>query len=131
MKALLTLCLPLSLLMSGCANYTFTSNLDKQNFDDYFAVSKVKYYQAEQLSQFYVQQLGMVEAEDCQTLANQPPASKQQAMISAKRQAAKLGANGIIIDACIAPVSSKQCISSYICYASAIKVSPLTSEKQQ
>lgn len=130
MKTLLNfyLSIPLSLLLSACSSYSFNSNLNKENFEHYFAVSNVDYYQTDQLAKFHVEQLGMVEAEDCQSLVNQPPAEKQQAMISAKRQAAKLGANGIIIDACIAPPRSKQCISSYICYASAIKVSPLTPE---
>jgi len=130
MKASLKFIPPISfaLLLSACSSYYFNSNLDKENFQAYFAVSNVEYYQADKLGDFYVAQLGMIEAEDCQSLANQPPAEKQQAMIAAKRQAAKLGANGIIIDACIAPPSSKLCISSYICYASAIKVSPLASE---
>ncbi|GIC77742.1 Rcs stress response system protein RcsF [Moritella sp. F3] len=117
----------LTILLSGCSTYPLQTNLDKDNFTDYFAVSDVEYYTTSSLLYSHVEQLGLVEGESCQTADNLPPAEEQQAKIAAKRQAAALNANGIIIRSCIAPPASKACLSSYLCYADAIKVTPLTS----
>lgn len=124
-----TLILATTCLLAACSGYSFNTNLDKENFSDYFAVSQVSYYQADQLSDYYVEQMGVIETEDCQTSLMDPPAEKKKAMIAAKRIAAKKGANGIIIDSCIVPPSSKLCLSSYICYSSAIKVTPLKKQE--
>lgn len=121
----LTLLLPF--LLAGCSNYEFNTNLDKQNFSDYFAVSDVNYYEANALTDYYVEQLGMIETEDCQPNLDFPPAEQKNAMIEAKRAAAKLGANGVIVNSCIAQKPSNQCLTSYLCYSNAIKVTPLTS----
>ena len=117
----------LTILLSGCSTYPLQTNLDKDNFTDYFAVSDVDYYTTSSLQRSHVEQLGLVEGESCQTADNLPPAEEQQAKIAAKRQAAALNANGIIIRSCIAPPASKACLSSYLCYGDAIKVTPLAS----
>ncbi|QFI39072.1 hypothetical protein FR932_15010 [Moritella marina ATCC 15381] len=117
----------LTILLSGCSTYPLQTNLDKDNFTNYFAISDVEYYTTSSLQHSHVEQLGLVEGESCQTADNQPPAEEQQAKIAAKRQAAALNANGIIIRSCIAPPASKACLSSYLCYGDAIKVSPLAS----
>ena len=116
----------LTVLLSGCSTYPLQTNLDKDNFTDYFAVSDVEYYTTSSLQNDRVEQLGLVEGESCQTADNLPPAEEQQAKIAAKRKAAALNANGIIIRSCIAPPASKACLSSYVCYGDAIKVTPLT-----
>lgn len=116
----------LTVLLSGCSTYPLQTNLDKDNFTDYFAVSDVEYYTTNSLQNDRVEQLGLVEGESCQTADNLPPAEEQQAKIAAKRKAAALNANGIIIRSCIAPPASKACLSSYVCYGDAIKVTPLT-----
>ena len=117
----------LTILLSGCSNYPLQTNLDKNNFTEYFSISGVEYYTASALHNYHVEQLGLVEGESCQSAKNLPPAEQQQAKITAKRKAAALNANGIIIRSCIAPPASKSCLSSYVCYGDAIKVTPLTS----
>lgn len=116
----------LTVLLSGCSNYPLQTNLDKDNFTNYFSISGVDYYSTNELQNHQVEQLGLVEGESCQTALDLPPAEEQQAKIAAKRQAAALQANGIIIRSCITPPPSKACLSSYICYGDAIKVTPLT-----
>lgn len=126
MKYLFLLCT----LLTGCSNYPIHTNLDKENFTDYFAVSNVQYYQTEALQKYHVEQLGFVEGESCQQMLNQPPAEQEQAMIAAKRKAAALGANGIIIRSCITPPPSKTCHSSYVCYADAIIATSLINDDE-
>jgi len=121
----------LPIVLSGCSTYPLQTNLDKDNFTDYFSISKIEYYTTSTLQHNRVEQLGLVEGESCQTADNQPPAEELQAKIAAKRQAAALNANGIIIRSCIAPPASKACLSSYVCYGDAIKVTPLTSSDNQ
>ncbi|QUM75267.1 hypothetical protein HWV00_02930 [Moritella sp. 24] len=115
----------LTILLSGCSKYPLQTNLDKDNFTNYFSVSSVEYYTPSELQNYQVEKLGLVEGESCQDAANLPPAEEKQAQIAAKRKAAALNANGIIIRSCIAPPASKACISSYICYGDAITVIPL------
>jgi len=117
----------LTILLSGCTKYPLQTNLDKDNFTDYFSISGVEYYTTSELQNYQVEKLALVEGESCQSAANLPPAEEQQAKIAAKRKAATLNANGIIIRSCIAPPPSKACISSYVCYGDAITVTPLTS----
>lgn len=116
----------LTILLTGCAKYPLQTNLDKDNFTHYFSISSVDYYTASELTSYQVQKLGLVEGESCQNADNLPPAEEQQARIDAKRKAAALHANGVIIRSCIAPPASKACLSSYVCYADAITVTPLT-----
>jgi RcsF protein len=125
----------LALLLSGCSNYPLHTNLDKENFTNYFAVSEVNYYDADGLGGYLVEQLGVVEGESCQAAPNQPPATKQIAMIAAKRRAAERQANGVIIRSCIELPSSNACYTGFLCYADAIKVTSLrgddnTAQKQ-
>jgi len=115
----------LTILLSGCSKYPLQTNLDKDNFTNYFSVSSVEYYTPSELQNYQVEKLGLVEGESCQDAANLPPAEETQAKIAAKRKAAALNANGIIIRSCIAPPASKACLSSYICYGDAITVTPL------
>lgn len=116
----------LTVLLSGCSKYPLQTNLDKDNFTSYFAISGVEYYTPDMLHQARVEQLGLVEGESCQTAKDLPPAEEKQAKIAAKRQAAALHANGIIIRSCISPPASRACLSSYVCYGDAIKVTPFT-----
>ncbi|SGY82800.1 Rcs stress response system protein RcsF [Moritella viscosa] len=115
----------LTILLSGCSKYPLQTNLDKDNFTEYFSISGVEYYAADTLQNYQVEQLGLVEGESCQTADNLPPAEEKQAKIAAKRKASALHANGIIIRSCIAPPASKACLSSYVCYGDAINVNPL------
>ncbi|MFT5880501.1 MAG: RcsF protein [Moritella sp.] len=126
MKCLLLICV----VLTGCSHYPIHTNLDKENFTDYFSISNVTYYQTKDLQKYHVEQLGFVEGESCQQMLNQPPAEQEQAMIAAKRQAATLGANGIIIRSCITPPPSKACHSSYVCYADAIIATSLLSDEE-
>ncbi len=115
----------LLLLLTGCSNYTVNTNLDKKNFTDYFAVSGVDYYQTDELVNKKVTHLGIIEGESCQENVKQPPPEANQAKIAAKRRAAELGANGVVIGACIEMEPSKQCVAGIRCFADAVIVTEL------
>ena len=65
------LILMMPLIASGCANYAFNSNLDKENFDEYFKPGSVRIYEQDELADLNYLYLGTIEGESCQADANQ------------------------------------------------------------
>ncbi len=111
------------LLISGCSNYQFSSNLDKENFDAYFKPSQVTIYNKSELASLDYQLLGAVEGSSCQQEVNDIPADIKQARTNARINANNMGANGIVFQSCIDFEEDKSCISNIICYARALDVS--------
>jgi RcsF protein len=66
------LILMMPLIASGCADFAFNSNLDKENFDEYFKPGSVQIYEQGQLADLNYLYLGTVEGESCQSDAKQP-----------------------------------------------------------
>ena len=61
------LILMMPLIASGCADFSFNSNLDKENFDEYFKPGGVQIYEQNQLADLNYLYLGTVEGESCQS----------------------------------------------------------------
>lgn len=116
------LILMMPLLASGCANYAFNSNLDKENFDEYFKPGSVTIYEQADLAELNYLYLGTVEGESCQTDANQPVPNAGEARTLARRRAADMGGNGIAIDKCAEYSDIPGCLKQVICYGQALKV---------
>ncbi|WP_417760154.1 Rcs stress response system protein RcsF [Shewanella sp.] len=111
------------LLLSGCSNYTFHSNLDKDEINNYFKPSQVTLYENRMPDAPYTA-LGMIEGTDCQIDENASPASLANARTDARRKAADKNANGIIMQKCAAiPEPAEGCFSRTLCIGQAIKVS--------
>ena len=112
------------LLLNGCTgNYTFHSNLDEQNFKEYFKAGDVKVFHTGDLPVSAYQPLGLVTGEACQTSSNDKIASKEDARTKARKAAADLGANGIIIRSCATlNESNSSCITHVLCSGQAIKI---------
>lgn len=55
------LILMMPLIASGCADFAFNSNLDKENFDEYFKPGSVRIYEQSELADLNYLYLGTVE----------------------------------------------------------------------
>lgn len=112
-----------TLILAGCSNYQFSSNVDKENFDEYFKPSQVTIYSKDELKLLDYQLLGAVEGSSCQQESNDLPADIKQARTNARINAADMNANGIVFQSCINFEQDDTCISNIICYGRAIDVS--------
>ena len=118
------------LLMSCNSNYTVSTNLDSNNFKEYFSPSKVTIYQNEQEIPQRYKFISLVEGEDCQLKAHHAEPDKINARTNARKQAFKQQGNAIVftgcatIDAAMASPSPKkqQCLSTLVCYGKAYQV---------
>ncbi|MCE0558096.1 MULTISPECIES: Rcs stress response system protein RcsF [unclassified Motilimonas] len=109
------------LLLVGCSQYSFNSNVDKENFDQYFKPSQVTVYDKAQLETLNYIHLTTVEGSVCQQQANEPKPTLADARTQARLAAADAGANGIIFTRCI-ETSDDICLAASLCYGQAIKV---------
>lgn len=120
MKSLLVSTLSL-ILAAGCSTFQMHTNLDKENFTDYFKPSSVQILTKEQVLSLNALQLGTVEGESCQANDTQPVPSKTEAETISRRKAADLGGNAIVFGKCIEMPASSECKASVICYGQAYK----------
>ena len=88
-------------LLSACSHFQFSSNLDKDNFSEYFKPSQVTVYEKSQLTGVDHTFIAAVEGSSCQEEVNDRPADIKQARTHARIQAANLDANGIVFQTCL------------------------------
>jgi RcsF protein len=118
-------------LVSCSTQYQVSTNLDKKNFQQYFAPTSVKIFQNERDFTSSYQFIGAVEGQDCQVKSHLAAPDKVIARTRARAQAFKKNANAIIFTGCALiedDKSSRQCLSTVVCYGKAYFVSP---EKKQ
>jgi RcsF protein len=115
----------IALLLSACASdYTFKSNLDSKDIDDYFKASDVQLYEGNQLPKGQFTILGLVEGEACQETSQDAPPQMAVARTNARRAAADLGANGFVVKSCfMITEADSSCFSRALCVGQAIKTS--------
>lgn len=116
------LILMMPLIASGCADFSFNSNLDKENFDEYFKPGGVQIYEQNQLADLNYLYLGTVEGESCQSDAKQPVPNAGEARTLARRRVADMGGNGVTFDKCAEFNDTPGCLKQVICYGQALKV---------
>ncbi len=116
------LILMMPLIASGCADFAFNSNLDKENFDEYFKPGGVRIYEQNQLADLNYLYLGTVEGESCQADANQAVPNAGEARTLARRRVADMGGNGVSFDKCAEFSDVPGCLKQVICYGQALKV---------
>ncbi|WP_406666682.1 Rcs stress response system protein RcsF [Gallaecimonas sp. GXIMD1310] len=116
----------LPLLLTGCASqYAVHTNLDKENFSHYFAPSGVKLVTADSLAGQSYQVLAMVSGDSCQQQPNLPPANASDARTDARRKAAKLGANALLVRQCLTlsgDDAAPGCITQVVCQGQALRI---------
>ena len=122
----ITAALILSLLAAGCAKINdISTNLDRDNFKNYFAPTKVKIVESEKDFTGKYQFIGLVEGESCQEKSHHAAPNEIDARTEARRQAYKLDANAIIFSQCVIieeDKAAKYCLASTVCYGRAYKV---------
>lgn len=119
-------------LASCSGSFTTSTNLDAQNFTDYFAPTKVKVYTSVNEIQGQFKSLGLVEGEDCQTKAHYAKPDEVIARTDARKKAYQLNANAIVFTGCTmlqGESVAKQCVSSMICYGQAYYITANPSQK--
>ncbi|RCU48888.1 MULTISPECIES: Rcs stress response system protein RcsF [Corallincola] len=115
----------LLLTLSGCSGYSLHTNLDKQNFDDYYRPSSVTVYTAEQLTDLNYKELGPVQGESCRNRSDLPPAQVSDARTQARTSVAEMGGNGVTFSQCLTLTGDDSlpgCIDSIICIGTALAV---------
>jgi len=118
------LVLGFSILLSACSHFEFSSNMDKDNFNQYFKPSQVIIYEKSELNKLDYAFIGAVEGSSCQAEENDRAADIKQARTNARIKAADLYANGIVFQSCITFPADAVCKSNIICYGQAIHVDP-------
>ena len=115
-----------SLLVTGCAKINdISTNLDRENFKNYFSPTKVKIVASEEDLVGKHKFLGLVEGESCQEKAHHAAPNEIDARTEARGKAYKLGANTIIFSQCVMieeDNAAKYCVASTVCYGRAYKV---------
>lgn len=118
-------------LLVGCAGkYTFNSNLNKNEINEYFKVSTVQLIEKSHIPPRPFNPLGIVDGESCQIGLNDAPASAAMARTQLRKHAANKGANGVMLDNCInfdEPDSG--CITRVYCVGQAISMESAQSYK--
>ncbi|MGB0893504.1 MAG: Rcs stress response system protein RcsF [Parashewanella sp.] len=116
--------IPLMLGLNACtSSYTFNSNVDSAAIKEYFKASNVTLFERGQFPSKNYQQLGLVEGESCQIAINDKPAELSQARTKARRHAADLGANALLVKHCaVINTRSAECITQVICSGLAVKI---------
>ena len=103
------------------------SKVINENFQQYYSPTSVKIYQSEQEFSSAYQYVGVVEGQDCQSKDHLASPDEIIARTHARTQAFEKRANAIIFTGCALIAddkSSKQCISTLVCYGKAYIVSP-------
>lgn len=110
------------LFTTACSNFEYSTNLDKENFDEYFKPSEVTVYQKSDLEDLEYDVIGAVDGSSCQQKENEVPANERDARTKGRINAADMGANGVIFQTCLKIEPDKTCITNTICYGRALNV---------
>jgi RcsF protein len=120
-------------LMASCSSHYISTNLDKENFRDYFSASKIKIYDNENDIETRYQFIGSVEGQDCQIKSHHALPDKVVARTQARQQAFNKNANGVVFSGCASldqeqlarlnnSNDAQQCHAIIICYAKAYAI---------
>ena len=109
-------------LLNACQDVSFESNLNPQNFTEYFKPSSVEVYTEDTIKEHRYHSLGLVTGLACQENEDDFVARASEARTDARIKAADMGANGIVFEQCITLKKTKACNVSVTCYGEAFKV---------
>lgn len=109
-------------LLSGCTWFSFSTNVDPENFREYFKASGVsEITRAQMASLDAYDDLGMVESSDCMETEDDAAPSKGVAMKTLLEQASDKGADAVAGAKCVTVTDTLKCKEEITCYAQAIK----------
>jgi RcsF protein len=109
-------------LLSGCSLFQVHTNLDKENFTDYFKPSSVAVLDKTQVLAANATPIGTVDGDTCQSKNTQAPPNETDAQTSARRKVADMGGNAVVFGKCISMPATTECVSSIVCYGQAYKI---------
>lgn len=120
----------LIMMIMSCSNHYIKSNLDKNDFTQYFSASEVEIFKQEKDIKTRHNYIGIVEGQDCQIKAHHAEPDEINARTEARRHAFEKQANAIIFTGCalLTPEQlgqhnnssdAQQCHSIILCYARA------------
>lgn len=109
-------------MLSGCSLFQVNTNLDKENFTEYFKPSSVAVMDKAQLLDADATPVGTVEGESCQSDTTQPVPNITDAQTDARRKAADMGGNAVVFGKCAIVPPSSDCVSSLVCYGQVYQV---------
>lgn len=109
-----------ALVLSGCANYSLKTNVDKSVYQHHLAISQVKVVTSMASLSNNAVYLGAVEGDSCQVEHNAPPASNAESRTQARIKAYKLGASAVLFTSCVV-IDDKQCLSHKVCFGKAYR----------
>lgn len=121
-SGLMAACVAVGTLIVGCQDVAFETNLDPDNFTEYFKPSSVEIYTNETILEHHYESLGLVTGLACQETEDDFIARESDARTDARIKAADLGANGIVYGKCIRLEKTAACAVSVTCYGEAFKV---------
>lgn len=111
-----------TVILAGCSQYSFHTNLDKENFTNYFKPGTVTLIDKAQLDDLNYVVLGTVEGNACQENDLQAAPSAGDARTEARRRTADMGGNALLISQCLELGATPGCKASITCYGQAMKV---------
>jgi len=122
-----------ALILSACSTqYTVSTNLDKENFQNYFSHAQVEVVKDEQELTGRYKLIGLVEGQSCQAKPHHAAPDKIAARTNARRQAFRQQANAIIFTGCALIPDDKvnrQCVATMVCYGKAYQVEKSQEQK--
>ena len=110
------------ILLSSCSYFSFSTNLDPENFTQYQKEVNLKTYSKNELIDLDYLDLGTVEGVSCQAEENDQRANINEAKNIIREKALKKEANGIVYSKCFDLENTPGCITSVSCYARIIYV---------
>jgi RcsF protein len=115
-----------AITLSSCSSqYTISTNLDKEKFQNYFSHSQVRVVKDESEFSSRYKLIGMVEGQNCQAKRHHAAPDKITARTQARQKAFEQQANAIMFTGCAlindAP-ENKQCVATVVCYGKAYQV---------
>jgi len=109
------------LLLTGCSNFTVTTNIDKEKFKDYLSPQYVTIFENEAQLPAFNQYIGLVEGESCQLKPYLASPSKIDARTQARRRAYKMQANAVVFTGCTQN-RTERCNQLLVCFGKAYQV---------
>ena len=123
------------LILAACSSqYQVSTNLDKENFYNAFAPTKVIIFNAESEFTHRYKYLGGVEGESCQAKAHHAEPDEIEARTQARLKAFELGANAIVFSGCSQALTNeadRKCVRTKLCYGKAYFVENIENINKQ
>lgn len=115
-----------AMTLSACSSqYTLSTNLDKENFRNYYSHSQVKVVEDESEFSGRFKLIGMVEGQNCQAKSHHALPDEIEARTQARRNAFEQQANAIVFTGCALindDQANQQCVATVVCYGKAYQV---------